>query len=73
MGNKTDKLRRVVKKLSDRYGAEDESVQHLQSELAVLETLETRPLERRSFKTQDIKFQTPAKQIFFASSEDVRH
>jgi len=73
MGKKTEKLRRVVRKLSDRYGAEDESVRRLQSELAVLEALEAPPLERRSYKTQDIKFQTPAKQLFFATSEEIRH
>lgn len=73
MGKKTEKLRRVVQKLSERYGVDDESVQRLQSELTVLESLEVARPERRSYKPQEFKFQTPAKQLYFASSEEVRH
>ena len=73
MGRKTEKLRRVVEKLSKRYGAHDESVQHLQSELVALESLEAGRPERRSYKTSEFKFQTPAKQLFFASAVDIHH
>jgi hypothetical protein len=73
MGKKSEKLRRVVKKLSDRYGVDDESVLRLQSELSVLELLEAAPPERRKYKTQELKFQSPAKQLFLASSANTKH
>lgn len=73
MGKKTGKLRRVVTKLSERYGPEDEDVVRLQSELQVLESLEVRRPERRSYKPQEFKFQTPAKQLYFADSGDIKH
>ncbi|MDR7308850.1 hypothetical protein [Rhodoferax saidenbachensis] len=73
MGKKTEKLQRVVKKLANRYGAGDEDVVRLASELRVLESLESRRPERRSYKPSDFKFQTPAKQLFFGSSEPLNH
>lgn len=73
MGKKTEKLQRVVKKLADRYGASDEDVLRLASELKVLESLESPRPERRSYKTSDFKFQTPAKQLFFSADEPTSH
>lgn len=73
MGKKTEKLQRVVKKLANRYGDGDEDVVRLESELKVLEALELRRPERRSYKAADFKFQTPAKQLFFGSSEPTSH
>lgn len=73
MGKKTEKLQRVVKKLANRYGAGDEDVLRLASELKVLESLESPRTERRSYKTSDFKFQTPAKQLFFSADETTSH
>ena len=73
MGRKTEKLQRVVKKLANRYGASDEDVVRLATELKVLEALESRRPERRSYKTSDFKFQTPAKQLFFTADEPPTH
>lgn len=73
MGKKTEKLQRVVNKLSNRYGADDEDVVRLQTELEVLAALEQRRPERRSYKAMDFKFQTPAKQLFLGSSEQTNH
>jgi hypothetical protein len=73
MGKKTEKLRRVVNKLTNKYGPKDADVLRLQSELNVLESLESHRPERRSYKTADFKFQTPAKQLFFRSGEQAEH
>ncbi|APW42475.1 hypothetical protein [Rhodoferax saidenbachensis] len=73
MGKKTEKLRRVVAKLSDRYGAEDQDVLRLGLELKVLESLEVARPERRAYKAQELMFQTPAKQLYFASMSDLTH
>lgn len=73
MGKKIEKLRRVVNKLSNRYGADDIDVQRLQSELEVLLALEQRRPERRSYKVADFKFQTPAKQLFLNSGGPTQH
>lgn len=73
MGKKTEKLQRIVKKLANRYGASDEDVVRLATELQVLEALESRRPERRSYKAADFKFQTPAKQLFFTADEPPTH
>ncbi len=73
MKKKTEKLRRIVDKLSERYGANDEDVARLQMELQLLESLEVPRTERRSYKPQEFKFQTPAKQLYFAAISDVKH
>lgn len=73
MGKKTEKLQRVVKKLANRYGADDEDVIRLEAELKVLQGMETRRPERRSYKAADFKFQTPAKQLFFNGGEPRNH
>lgn len=73
MGKKTQKLQRIVQKLANQYGAEDEDVVRLVSELAVLESLEAPRPERRARKRKDFMFQTPAKQLFFSTSEQATH
>ena len=73
MGKKTEKLKRVVQKLSKRYGVDDENVQRLQAELIFLESLEVSRPERRTYGAQHFSFQTPAKQLYFAAAEHLRH
>lgn len=73
MGKKTAKLQRIVQKLANQYGADDEDVVRLASQLTVLESLESQGQERRARKRQDFKFQTPAKQLFLRASEQTKH
>lgn len=73
MGKKTKKLQRIVQKLANQYGADDEDVVRLTSELTVLESLEVYRPERRARKRKDFKFQTRAKQLFFSTSEQATH
>ena len=73
MGKKTQKLQRIVQKLASQYGADDEDVVRLASELTVLESLEAHRPERRARKRKDFMFQTPAKQLFFSTSRQVSH
>ncbi len=73
MGSKTNKLQRVVQKLANQYGTDDEDVVRLKSELAVLEFLETNRPERRARKRKDFQFQTPAKLLFFNTGEQATH
>lgn len=73
MRKKIEKIRRVVAKLSDRYGADDQDVLRLQLELGVLESLQVERLERRTYKPQELKFQTPAKQLYLAALSNITH
>lgn len=68
MGKKSEKLRRVVNKLGQRYGVEDTDVQRLQSELDVLEAFEFRYPSKFKYKSPGHAFRTPAKQLFYAGS-----
>ena len=68
MGKKTEKLRRVVNKLGQRYGVEDADVQRLQSELDVLEAFEFRYPSKFEHTSPGHAFSTPAKQLFYAAS-----
>lgn len=73
MGKKTQKLQRIVQKLANQYGADDKDVMRLTSELTVLESLEAHRPERRARKRKDFMFQTPAKQLFFNTGEQMTH
>jgi hypothetical protein len=67
MGQKTDKLQRVVEKLASRYGDQDVDVQKLQSALRVLQATKLDQVDRRPFGTSQAVFLTPAKRIYYAS------
>ncbi len=73
MGKKTQKLQRIVQKLANQYGADDEDVVRLASQLTVLESLEACSPERRAKQRKDFMFQTPAKHLFFSTSEQATH
>jgi hypothetical protein len=73
MGQKSDKLRRLVDKLAQRYGSEDADVQRLQSELDVLDAFEFRYPNRFEKKSPGHTFRTPAKQLFYAAPVDSIH
>jgi hypothetical protein len=73
MSKKTEKLRQVVKKLSARYGSGDADVQRLQIELDVLIALESQRSGNVTRYLQEAKFQSPAKQLYFASQSDGMH
>ena len=69
MGKKTDKLRRIVDKLTQHYGPDDSDVQRLQSELDMLEAFEFRYPSKFDKKVPIKAFCTPAKQLFYANPE----
>jgi hypothetical protein len=73
MTKKTEKLRQVVKKLSARYGADDLDVRRLQTELDVLVALESQRAGNASKSLQEVRFQSPAKQLYLASQSDGMH
>ncbi len=73
MGKKTQKLHRILQKLANQYGADDEDVVRLASQLTVLDALEARHPERRAKKRKEFMFQTPAKQLFFSTGGQAMH
>lgn len=73
MSKKSDKLQRIVKKLSRRYGAEDADVQRLQLTLDALEADKKLLTERRSLKFASPVFMTRAKQLYYAAAADNLH
>lgn len=68
MEKKLEKLRRLVKELSDRYGNDDPDVCRLQIELKALEAIKpaAKP-ERRKATPLKRDFQSPTRQYFDAS------
>jgi hypothetical protein len=70
MGKKIDRLRRVVKKLGERYGAQDEDVLRLQRELDALEAVAEAPREeRRRVQLCRYTFGSRARQHYEASKQ----
>ena len=68
MRKKLDKLRSLVHKLAERYGAEDDIVARLKVELDLLEAEADVPrVERRKKRFPQYCFQTSAKLHFHAS------
>ena len=66
MGKKIDRLRRVVQKLGDRYGADDVDVMRLQQELLALEAAgERQCVERRKVQLCRYTFGSVARQHYF--------
>jgi hypothetical protein len=73
MSKKMEKLKRVVSKLSARYGADDPDVQRIQVELALLSELETKHPELSSKKAAKYAFQSSARQLYIASGKTAPH
>lgn len=74
MEKKLDKFRRLIKKLAIRYGTDDVDVLILQAELNALEAKgEPKLTERRAPHPHPYKFQSVAKQHFYASRDNVAH
>jgi hypothetical protein len=68
MSKKLDKLQRVIGKLKNHYGAEDEDVHRLQLELDALVALSRCPSSSRGLVSADkYNFQSLAKQQYYAS------
>jgi hypothetical protein len=65
MAKKTDKLRRVVQEMSDRYGADDADVRRLQLELDALERCDVAvQVERRKVQVCRYTFGSLARQHY---------
>ena len=73
MGKKTEKLRRIVDKLGQRYGADDSDVQRLQSELDGLEAFEFCYPNKYEHKSPGHAFSTRARQLYVASGLEKVH
>ena len=67
MSKKLDELRRLVNKLTNRYGAQDEAVIQLQSELDAVEAYEFRFSAPRYLSSHSYEFRTRAKRMYYAS------
>lgn len=73
MGKKAEKLRRIVNKLSHRYGTDDPDVQRLQSELDVLDAFDFRYPDKFDAKSRVHEFRTSARQLYYASADRTEH
>lgn len=73
MGKKAEKLRRIVNKLSHRYGADDTDVQRLQMELDALDAFDFRYPDKFAAKSRGPEFRTSARQLYYADAERSDH
>jgi hypothetical protein len=73
MSKKLEKLKRVVSKLSARYGPQDPDVQRIQAELVLLSELETNHPELAAKKAAKYAFQSSARQLYIASTKAAPH
>lgn len=72
MGQKTDKLQRLVEKMTTRYGQQDEDVRRLESLLEFRQATPPKLSERRRYGPSETKFLTPAKQIYYSATAENR-
>jgi hypothetical protein len=73
MSKKMEKLKRIVSKLSARYGAEDPDVQRIEAELVLLSELESNHPELSANKAAKYSFQSSARQLFIAEGKNAPH
>ncbi len=73
MSKKMEKLKRIVSKLSARYGADDPDVHRIQSEMMLLSEMETKHPELSAKKAAKYSFQSSARQLYMATGKTAPH
>lgn len=67
MNMKNEQIRKLIRKLSLRYGEQDQDVQRLVAELHVMESFEFRYPEKLAVLVRSLEFRTRAKQRYLVA------